>query len=123
MKGGISRRQFMKTIGIGFVGCGLVRVSVICEETGKAGERCCRNCRAVIVEGNPFSNRRYSGTYCPNCGIDLHQGIWHLDTALPGQTMRGNGKPTWRYAQVPFPNPRLIEKTMKPTVFFKDIVL
>ena len=113
----------MKTMGIGFVSCGVADVCFFCEETGWAGERCCWNCRAVIVEGNPFSNRRYSGTFCPNCGIELHQGIWLLDATLPGQTMRGDGKPTWRYVLVPFPNPRLVEKTMKPTVFFKDIVL
>jgi hypothetical protein len=63
--------------------------------------------------------------HCPNCGRDVLENRFRLATES-GSTERHFGgwfKNGWNPAQVPFPNPRLVETTDKAAVVLSQVRL
>lgn len=79
----------------------------------------CRECRAVLR-----AEAVDQVVCCPNCGREWWTGGYALPSALP-RRFPMHGTPAanvrWEYAQIPFPNFQMLEKSDKPVLSLKHI--
>jgi len=113
----ISRRGF-----IGRVGAFLTGFLFLTLKPGWAigkSSLVCRVCHAEIK-----SSVADEAVCCPNCGREWWTGGFALDASLPHRFPYHQPlaiDPHWDYAQVPFPNFAMLEKSDKPVLSLKQL--
>ena len=83
------------------------------------GRVVCRLCHAEIK-----SSVADEVVCCPNCGREWLTGGFALDGSLPHRFPYHEPlttDPQWDYAQVPFPNFAMLEKSDKPVLSFRQM--
>jgi len=123
-RGRCSRRDFIKlaagAAAVGFLaGPGSVLASML------PGDIACGRCGSVFNAGHEHSEGDVSGVFCPACGVELKRLEYLGKNGAPVSTNRKPRSKTrqvlWNWAQVPFPNRKLVAKTDKAGVVFKDV--
>lgn len=117
-----SRREFLKSAAVGVVAVSLLGLP----RRGKGIEITCSHCAACFKDGHPHQEGSVSGVYCPNCGIEISRLVFDVDRdarlSYPGVVSRRKGKRSRsNFAQVPFPNRKLVGTTDKPVVTFSEV--
>ena len=119
---GISRRQFLKAT-VTMAG-GLY---VPFKSNWSAKVNICPACGAFILDYHLLIQQGRAGYYCPCCGVEQHSHRFKLDNTL-GSPIRTKYikdfrklKIAWEFAQVPFPNPKLILHSDKPAITLAEI--
>ena len=88
------------------------------------GDITCSKCGSVFVAGNVHEEGPVSGVFCPACGVELTR-LEHVGmnvAPVEGDVKAKQKKQVfWDWAQVPFPNRKLLEKTSKAGATLKDI--
>jgi hypothetical protein len=108
----ITRRDYLAIIVASIVTVPVVRLWLA---------RGCR-CGAQIRCPHECSLDRRS--YCPNCGRDLVENGFRLETRSKGWwRLRVPAEHSWDPAQVPFPNPLLVQTTSKPVAVMSRVRL
>ena len=123
-RGHCSRRDFIKlaagAAAVGFLaGPGSVLASML------PGNIACGRCGSVFQAGHEHSEGDVSGVFCPACGVELKR-LEYLgkDRALvnrKGNPRRKTKQVLWNWAQVPFPNRKMVARTDKAGAIFKDV--
>lgn len=105
----MTRRAFL---GYAVGSCALLPYSFV----GRPAAGVCP-CGASIVKPNVLAERGRPVSYCPNCGRDVHARAfalrangWRASASHDGRGAR------WNAAQVPFPNPALVQVSSKPRI-------
>jgi hypothetical protein len=117
-----SRREFLKSAAIGVFAVGLLGFPRV----GEGIEVTCSHCRACFRDGHPHQEGAVSGVYCPNCGIEISRLVFDVDQHArvgysPKVSKRKKRVAQWNFAQVPFPNRKLVGTTNKPVVTFSEV--
>lgn len=81
----------------------------------------CPSCKAYIQ-----AHKHKNNLFCPNCGIDLDKRTYDLASNngfVFGLKLRRRNRRVmaWEWAQVPFPNARLIRQSDKPAIVFSEV--
>jgi hypothetical protein len=113
----ISRRGFLAKAGAIFTGLLFLSAKPIWAIRG--GRPQCPSCQARI---KPEASDEV--IVCPNCGREWWTGEFILDGnfshRFPGRESQSDPN-CWDYAQVPFPNFQMLEKSEKPVLSFKQL--
>jgi hypothetical protein len=117
-----SRREFLKSAAVGVVALGLLGMP----RSGKGIDITCSHCGARFRDGHPHQEGSVSGVYCPGCGIEISRLVFDVDRdarfPYPGGVSKRRGKRVlWNFAQVPFPNRKLLGSTNKPAITFSEV--
>ena len=117
-----SRREFLKSAAVGVFAVGLLGLP----RRGKGIEITCSHCSARFRDGHSYQEGSISGVYCPNCGIEISRLVFDVDPrARDGYSTRVSKRKgqvsRWDFAQVPFPNRKLVGTTDKPAVTFSEV--
>ncbi len=120
--GGCSRREFIK-LAAGAAAIGFLSGPRSLLGSLVPGDITCGRCGSTFVDGHVHEEGAVSGVFCPACGVELTRLEYvGLDAAGIKTEAAANSKQVlWDWAQVPFPNRKLVEKTSKAGTIFKDI--
>jgi hypothetical protein len=113
----ISRRGFIHRAGA--ICTGLLFLAIKPSWAASNERVICRACNAQI---KPSAADEV--VCCPNCGREWWTGGFALDSALSHRFpyhQPATSEPRWDYAQVPFPNFEMLEKSDKPVLSLKSI--
>ena len=121
-----TRRAFLLLTGATATAVGLMELLHISAADRIPAEGRCPKCKAFYTQAHKHKDKHTSGVYCPNCGIELTKRAY--DLALNDRfhlvlkhRRRNKRAMVWEWAQVPFPNARLIRQSDKPAVAFSEM--
>jgi len=121
-----TRRAFLLLTGATATSVGLMELFHISTADRIPAEGQCPKCKAVFARAHKHKGKHTSGVYCPNCGIELNKRAYDLAphdrfqlVLKPGR--RKKRAMVWDWAQVPFPNARLIRQSDKPAIAFSEM--
>lgn len=117
-----TRREFLKTAALGAMAVGVVGYL----GGRRSREITCAKCGAIFRDGHEYKEGKVEGVYCPNCGVELSRLVFDVDqrARFPYSRVRSKrkgGKSLLNYAQVPFPNRKLMGATDKPVAVFSEV--
>lgn len=121
-----TRRAFLLLTGATAAAAGLMKLLHVPADERVPIEGLCPKCKAFYTQAHKHKGKHTSGVYCPNCGVELTKQAYDLapnDRSHLGlkQRRRNKRKMVWDWAQVPFPNARLIRQSDKPMVVFSEM--
>ena len=125
MKAQYTRRDFLKTAGMGAAALGIL-VYLKSPSVGSRQAIKCSKCGSVFADGHAHTEGAICGVYCPNCGVEISRLAHDLNDGLrvqyPRKARRSKKRVTsWDCAQVPFPNRTLVQNTVKPATVLSNI--
>lgn len=118
------RREFIKSLGLSVTGAFLTTLpDKICAKANTP--LICSHCGALAKRWNSYAAGNKKGVFCPNCGIEVREGAFMLQTSSTKPVCKAKKKRPvnrkWECAWVPFPNPELVAQTGKPKMKFSQI--
>ena len=121
-----TRRAFLLLTGATAAAVGLMEFLHVSIADRIPAEGRCQKCKALYTQSHKHKGKHTSGIYCPNCGIELTKRAYNLAPNdrfhLVLKPRRRNKRAmVWEWAQVPFPNARLIRQSDKPAVAFSEM--
>ena len=121
-----TRRAFLLLAGAAATTVGLMGLFHISTTNRTPEEGRCPKCKAFYTKANKYKGKYTSGEYCPNCGIELTKRAYDLTANdrlkfVLKHRQRNKRTVIWEWAQVPFPNARLILQSDKPAVVFSEM--
>lgn len=121
-EGSCSRREFIKLAAGAVAAIGFLSGPQSLLGELVPGEIICGRCGGKFAVGNVHEEGPVSGVFCPACGVELTQLEYVGVNASPlGCEPETKKKILWDWAQVPFPNRKLVQDTSKAKTIFKDI--
>lgn len=122
-----TRRAFLSVSGAAAASVGLLGLCRFFAADRIPEEGQCPKCKAFYTQAHKHKDKHTSGVYCPNCGIELAKRAYdpapsvnRFHFALKPR-LRKKRTIIWEWAQVPFPNARLIRQSDKPAIAFSGM--